>query len=80
MHVGGGGHVCVAGQTQAEYDVCFLPPLVLNFELPEDYPSASPPIFTLSSKWMTAAQVGASTWHADISGRRVEVFFLISFR
>lgn len=48
----------VAGHTQTEYNVCFLPPLVLNFELPEDYPSKSPPIFALSSRWMTAAQVG----------------------
>lgn len=37
--------------------VSFLPPLVLNFELPADYPSTSPPIFNLSSKWMTVAQV-----------------------
>lgn len=59
---------CVAGQTQTEYNVCFLPPLVLNFELPEDYPSTSPPIFTLSSKWMTAAQVGLLIWHIDMSG------------
>ncbi|TWW75150.1 E3 ubiquitin-protein ligase RNF14 [Takifugu rubripes] len=49
--------VVVKGQTQTEYNVCFLPPLVLNFELPEDYPSTSPPIFTLSSKWMSAAQM-----------------------
>ncbi|MEQ2181484.1 hypothetical protein GOODEAATRI_012054 [Goodea atripinnis] len=41
----------------AEYNVCFLPPLVLNFELPADYPSTSPPIFSLSSKWMTKAQL-----------------------
>lgn len=49
--------IVVKGHTQTEYNVCFLPPLVLNFELPEDYPSKSPPIFALSSKWMTAAQM-----------------------
>lgn len=41
-----------------ECTVCFLPPLVLNFELPPDYPSTSPPAFTLSSKWLSPAQVG----------------------
>jgi len=40
-----------------EYTVCFLPPLVLNFELPPDYPSTSPPAFTLSGKWLSQAQV-----------------------
>lgn len=45
------------GEQTTEYSVCFLPPLVLNFELPGDYPSLSAPVFTLSSKWMTKAQV-----------------------
>lgn len=45
------------GEQTTEYAVCFLPPLVLNFELPADYPSLSAPVFTLSSKWMTKAQV-----------------------
>lgn len=44
-----------------ECTVCFLPPLVLNFELPPDYPSTSPPAFTLSSKWLSPAQVCKST-------------------
>ncbi|XP_010179470.1 PREDICTED: E3 ubiquitin-protein ligase RNF14-like, partial [Mesitornis unicolor] len=39
-----------------EYPVCFLPPLVLHFELPPDYPSTSPPAFTLSGKWLSQAQ------------------------
>uniref|UniRef100_A0A6J0URH0 RBR-type E3 ubiquitin transferase n=1 Tax=Pogona vitticeps TaxID=103695 RepID=A0A6J0URH0_9SAUR len=39
--------------------VCFLPPVVLNFEFPEDYPSTSPPVFTLSSKWLSRAQLTA---------------------
>ncbi|XP_029375078.1 E3 ubiquitin-protein ligase RNF14 isoform X2 [Echeneis naucrates] len=51
--------VVVKGETQNNYDVCFLPPLVLNFELPADYPSTSSPIFTLSSKWMTRAQMSS---------------------
>ncbi len=35
----------------------FLPPLLLTFELPEDYPSSSPPSFTLSCSWLTLTQV-----------------------
>ncbi|XP_034033928.1 E3 ubiquitin-protein ligase RNF14 [Thalassophryne amazonica] len=66
---GGEIHVClelppdfkvvVKGEKTTEYNICFLPPLVLNFELPPDYPSASPPKFTLSSKWMTRAQMSS---------------------
>ncbi|NXJ92163.1 RNF14 ligase, partial [Corythaixoides concolor] len=48
-----------------EYTVCFLPPLVLNFELPPDYPSASPPVFTLSGKWLSPAQLSALCKHLD---------------
>lgn len=47
------------GEKQTEHNVCFLPPLVLNFECPEDYPSTSPPNYTLSSKWMTRAQMSS---------------------
>ncbi|XP_040006892.1 E3 ubiquitin-protein ligase RNF14 [Xiphias gladius] len=49
--------IVVKGEKQTEYNVCFLPPLVLNFELPANYPSTSSPVFTLSSKWMTRAQM-----------------------
>lgn len=35
----------------------YLPPIVLNFRFPEDYPSKSPPLFTLSCKWLTVFQV-----------------------
>lgn len=48
-----------------EYSVCFLPPLVLNFELPPDYPSTSPPVFTLSGKWLSQAQLSALCKHLD---------------
>ncbi|XP_073507354.1 E3 ubiquitin-protein ligase RNF14-like isoform X2 [Phyllobates terribilis] len=40
-----------------ENTVSFLPPIVLNFELPADYPSAAPPNFTLSCKWLSPAQL-----------------------
>ncbi|KAJ0061993.1 hypothetical protein NL108_014779, partial [Boleophthalmus pectinirostris] len=52
-------HPSINFHKQTEYNVCFLPPLVLNFEFPEDYPSTSPPQYTLSSKWMTRAQMSA---------------------
>ncbi|XP_076024976.1 E3 ubiquitin-protein ligase RNF14 isoform X2 [Genypterus blacodes] len=51
--------VVVKGENQTEHNVCFLPPLMLNFEFPADYPSSSSPAFTLSSKWMTRAQMSA---------------------
>ncbi|XP_018409955.1 PREDICTED: E3 ubiquitin-protein ligase RNF14-like [Nanorana parkeri] len=37
--------------------VLFLPPIVLNFELPPGYPSTMCPIFTLSCKWLSPAQL-----------------------
>ncbi|TRY69633.1 hypothetical protein DNTS_032749 [Danionella cerebrum] len=49
----------VKGQTPSEHTVSSLPPLVLSFELPADYPSRTPPIFTLSSKWLTRVQITA---------------------
>ncbi|XP_052393795.1 E3 ubiquitin-protein ligase RNF14 [Carassius gibelio] len=49
----------VKGQTSTEHHVSFLPPLVLSFEFPADYPSASAPLFTISSKWLRRAQITA---------------------
>ncbi|XP_077361887.1 E3 ubiquitin-protein ligase RNF14 [Festucalex cinctus] len=51
--------VVVKGEEQREYPISFLPPLVLNFELPEDYPSTNAPVFTVSSKWMSRGQMSA---------------------
>ncbi|KAJ8419126.1 hypothetical protein AAFF_G00006250 [Aldrovandia affinis] len=45
-----------AGGTCTEYGVSFLPPLVLNFELPMDYPSRSSPLHTLNCKWLSEVQ------------------------
>ncbi|XP_075394594.1 E3 ubiquitin-protein ligase RNF14-like [Tenrec ecaudatus] len=42
-----------------EYVIQFLPPLVLTFELPPDYPSNSPPAFTLCGKWLSPIQLTA---------------------
>ncbi|XP_051960417.1 E3 ubiquitin-protein ligase RNF14-like [Xyrauchen texanus] len=49
----------VKGQKSTECCISFLPPLVLSFELLADYPSSSPPVFTLSSKWLTRVQIAA---------------------
>nr|XP_056703763.1 E3 ubiquitin-protein ligase RNF14 [Euleptes europaea] len=48
-----------------ECTVCSLPPIVLNFEFPAEYPSTSPPVFTLSSKWLSQGQLTALCRHLD---------------
>uniref|UniRef100_A0A8C5QP22 E3 ubiquitin-protein ligase RNF14 n=1 Tax=Leptobrachium leishanense TaxID=445787 RepID=A0A8C5QP22_9ANUR len=45
--------------------ISFLPPIVLHFELPSDYPSASPPNFTLSCKWLSPKQLARLCQHLD---------------
>uniref|UniRef100_A0A3B4Y7I0 RBR-type E3 ubiquitin transferase n=1 Tax=Seriola lalandi dorsalis TaxID=1841481 RepID=A0A3B4Y7I0_SERLL len=47
------------GETVRQYEISFLPPLLLTFELPEDYPSSSPPSFTLTCSWLTHIQLSA---------------------
>ncbi|XP_073331936.1 E3 ubiquitin-protein ligase RNF14-like isoform X2 [Pagrus major] len=47
------------GETLSQYEISFLPPLLLTFELPEDYPSSSPPSFTLTCSWLTHTQLSA---------------------
>lgn len=47
------------GETLSQYEISFLPPLLLTFELPEDYPSSSPPSFTLTCSWLTHSQLSA---------------------
>ncbi|XP_077449133.1 E3 ubiquitin-protein ligase RNF14 [Stigmatopora argus] len=54
-----GFKVVVNGEKKTEYNISFLPPLVVNFELPEDYPSKNSPSFTISSKWMTRGQMSS---------------------
>ena len=38
-------------------EVRYLPPIILNFVIPPDYPSKQSPQFTLSCKWLTKCQV-----------------------
>lgn len=47
------------GKSQRKFKISFLPPLLLSFELPEDYPSSSPPSFTLTCSWLTHTQLAA---------------------
>ncbi|KAM6962550.1 E3 ubiquitin-protein ligase RNF14-like [Aplochiton taeniatus] len=47
------------GDSFVEYDVLFLPPVVLNFDLPLNYPSTSPPSFTLTCSWLSHTQLSS---------------------
>ncbi|XP_022099072.1 LOW QUALITY PROTEIN: E3 ubiquitin-protein ligase RNF14-like [Acanthaster planci] len=42
-----------------------LPPIVLNFQYPEDYPSKSAPSFTLSCKWLSVDKLSKLCSHLD---------------
>lgn len=44
-------------QDEQLYNIKFLPPVTLNFVLPQDYPSKKPPNFTLSCKWLNRKQL-----------------------
>ncbi|XP_070554316.1 E3 ubiquitin-protein ligase RNF14-like isoform X2 [Ptychodera flava] len=39
------------------YPVQYLPPIVLNFQYPPDYPSCSAPQYTLSCKWLSVSEL-----------------------
>ena len=39
------------------HHIQYLPPVLLNFLMPADYPSNKPPQFTLSCKWLNREQV-----------------------
>ncbi|KAM4738900.1 E3 ubiquitin-protein ligase RNF14-like [Anableps anableps] len=71
------------GGTIRQYDLSFLPPLLLTFELPEDYPSSSPPSFTLTCSWLTHPQLTSlSDQLTDLyqtSGGAVVLFSWIQF-
>ncbi|XP_068449398.1 E3 ubiquitin-protein ligase RNF14-like [Clinocottus analis] len=47
------------GETLRQYDISFLPPLLLTFDLPEDYPSSSSPSLSLTCSWLTHRQLSA---------------------
>lgn len=47
----------VAERNETKYRVQFLPPLMLHFTLPKNYPSQTKPNFTLSAQWLHRASV-----------------------
>ncbi|XP_077964057.1 E3 ubiquitin-protein ligase RNF14 [Gasterosteus aculeatus] len=47
------------GESLRQYQLSFLPPLLLTFELPQDYPSSSAPSFSLTCSWLTDTQLSA---------------------
>ncbi|XP_046872166.1 E3 ubiquitin-protein ligase RNF14-like isoform X1 [Hypomesus transpacificus] len=53
------------GDSLRQHAISFLPPLVLTFNLPGDYPSCSPPTFTLSTRWLSRAQLSAVSRHLE---------------
>uniref|UniRef100_UPI003AABE01E E3 ubiquitin-protein ligase RNF14-like n=1 Tax=Centroberyx gerrardi TaxID=166262 RepID=UPI003AABE01E len=71
------------GDGLRQYGISFLPPLLLTFDLPEDYPSSSPPSFTLTCSWLTPTQLSALGAHlADLyraTGGSVVLFSWVQF-
>ncbi|KAM4629298.1 E3 ubiquitin-protein ligase RNF14-like [Polymixia lowei] len=53
------------GDVLRHYGISFLPPILLNFQLPEDYPSSSSPSFRLTCSWLTHTQLSAVCGHLD---------------
>ncbi|XP_010901237.3 E3 ubiquitin-protein ligase RNF14 isoform X1 [Esox lucius] len=47
------------------YAISFLPPLLLIFDLPCDYPSTSSPEFILTCQWLSHSQLSAVCRHLD---------------
>ncbi|XP_063303467.1 E3 ubiquitin-protein ligase RNF14-like [Pelobates fuscus] len=48
-----------------KYTLSYLPPIVLKFNFPSDYPSTSPPNFTLRCKWLIPKQLVRLCQHLD---------------
>lgn len=71
------------GDTVEKYDISSLPPLLLTFDLPEDYPSSSPPSFTLTCSWLNHTQIvalsGQLTDLYQATGGTVVLFSWIQF-
>lgn len=71
------------GERLRQYEISHLPPLVLTFELPQNYPSSSPPSFTLTCSWLTHTQLSTlSTQLSDLyqaTGGTVVLFSWVQF-
>ncbi|CAH1778616.1 unnamed protein product [Owenia fusiformis] len=92
LDIGGGDvdgkEIAAAGLDGAEsktavHNLEYLPPVELNFELPKNYPSKAPPVFTLSAKWLSLKQLTELCKKLDriwIENEGMEVLFMwISF-
>lgn len=60
------------GEILSQCEISFLPPLLLNFDLPEDYPSSSPPSFTLTCSWLSHTQVIFNLYYLGQSQMDIE--------
>ncbi|XP_064637638.1 E3 ubiquitin-protein ligase RNF14-like isoform X2 [Lineus longissimus] len=62
------------------HEVEYLPPIILNFQLPANYPSESPPKYTVSCKWLTRQQLTRLCHQLDkIWEENVEMVILFSW-
>ncbi|XP_067951531.1 E3 ubiquitin-protein ligase RNF14-like isoform X2 [Watersipora subatra] len=52
-------------ELQETSEIKFLPPIVLGFHLPADYPSVSPPTLHLSCKWLCKSQLAKLSKRLD---------------
>ena len=55
VHADGTGEV--QNYNTKEFPVHNIPPIMLEFELPQDYPSEVVPLFKLTCPWLTQDQV-----------------------
>ncbi|XP_061884571.1 E3 ubiquitin-protein ligase RNF14-like [Entelurus aequoreus] len=71
------------GDTRTQHEISFLPALHLAFEFPEDYPSSSPPSFTLCCIWLTHKQLASLGSHLidlyQATGGDVVIFSWVQF-
>ncbi|XP_054645542.1 E3 ubiquitin-protein ligase RNF14-like [Dunckerocampus dactyliophorus] len=71
------------GETLKQYEITFLPPLLLTFDFPEDYPSSSPPSFILRCSWLTHKQLASLGAHLidlyQATGGDVVIFSWVQF-
>lgn len=64
------------GMIERRLKVEHMPPLVLRYRLPQLYPSREPPIYTLSSSWLTEPQVESACFNFEINHTMTELYKL----
>jgi len=63
--------------TNRLYQVNFLPPCVLKFTLPENYPSSSPPKYALSCLWFSEEQVSSFCYRLHFKIVCINLLFIL---